>query len=206
MEDERIGPLNEEQKQLVQSLKHDNQRLLRILSELLDLSQVEAGKMQLDLQPVSVNDIITRAELSVTNAATEKNITIEKNIAQKIPDIQADAEKTVWIITNFLTNAIRYSPANSKVTIQARQTDQQLLEIGVQDDGIGIDPSFQKKIFDRFFRVPGIQDKKGSGLGLSISKEFVEAMGGEIGVVSELGKGTYFYCLFRIFGVEKTGK
>lgn len=198
MEDERVGTLNEEQKQLVQSLKRDNQRLLRILSELLDLSQVEAGKMQLDLQPVSVNDIIIKAELSVSNAAKEKNITLKKDIAQKMPAIQADADKAVWIINNFLTNAIRYSPENSEITIKTKQANQQYLEIGVQDQGIGIDPSFQKKIFDRFFRVPGTRDKKGSGLGLAISKDFVEAMGGEIGVVSGLGNGSYFYCLFRI--------
>lgn len=198
LEDERIGALNQEQKQLVQSLKHDNQRLLRILSELLDLSQVEAGKMQLELQPVAVGDILLKAEQSVANAAREKNISIQKDIAPKIPDIQADAEKTGWIMTNFLTNAIRYSPENSHIIIRAKQSGDQFLEIGVQDQGIGIEPSFQKKIFDRFFRVPGMQDKKGSGLGLAISKDFVEAMGGEIGVISELGKGSYFYCLFRI--------
>jgi NtrC-family two-component system sensor histidine kinase KinB len=185
----------------VQSLKRDNQRLLRILSELLDLSQVEAGKMQLDLQPVSIHDIISKAELAVSNAAKEKNISIQKNIAHKIPAIQADAEKTVWIINNFLTNAIRYSPENSEIVIKAKETDQHV-EIGVQDQGIGIDPGFQNKIFDRFFRVPGIQDKKGSGLGLAISKDFVEAMGGEIGVVSDLGKGSYFYCIFKTYPKE----
>lgn len=199
MEDERIGMLNEEQKQLVQSLKRDNQRLLRILSELLDMSQVEAGKMQLDLQPVSISEIIAKSELSVTNAAKEKNISLQKDIPAETPFIEADAEKTVWVINNFLTNAIRYSPENSTITIKVNRPGEQFLEIGVQDHGIGIDPGFQGKIFDRFFRVPGVQDKKGSGLGLAISKDFVEAMGGTIGVESEPGKGSYFYCRFRIY-------
>jgi signal transduction histidine kinase len=198
LEDGRVGPLNNEQKQLVQSLKHDNQRLLRILSELLDLSQVETGKMEINLQPVYVNDLVSKAELSVSNAAKEKNISIKKEISPNLPPVQADSEKTVWILNNFLTNAIRYSAENSEVIIKAGKIDNQFVEIGVQDFGIGVDPSFQKKIFDRFFRVPGTKDKKGTGLGLAISKDFAEAMGGEIGVKSQLAHGSYFYSRLKI--------
>ena len=87
---------------------------------------------------------------------------------------------------------------NSEIVIKARKIDDQFVEIGIQDFGIGIDPSFQKKIFDRYFQVPGTRDKKGTGLGLAISKDFAEAMGGEIGVKSELGKGSYFFSRFKI--------
>src|SRR5439155_26733942 len=90
LEDERVGKLTNEQKELVKSLKNDNQRLLRILSELLDLSQVESGKMQLKLQPVSPFDIISKAELTVANAAKEKNIEIKREVSRDLPIIMAD--------------------------------------------------------------------------------------------------------------------
>jgi NtrC-family two-component system sensor histidine kinase KinB len=196
LEDERVGKLTAEQKELVQSLKDDNQRLLRILSELLDLSQVESGKMQLTLQPVPVNDIIVKALGAVQNAAKERNIQIKQQLADNLPAVQADAEKAVWIINNFLTNAIRYSAQNDHLIIKASQPDEQHIEIGVQD--FGIDAALQQKIFDRFYRVPGIHEKKGNGLGLAISKDFAEAMAGAIGVDSTPGKGSYFFCRFKV--------
>lgn len=198
LEDERVGSLTTEQKELVQSLKDDNQRLLRILSELLDLSQVESGKMQLNMQAVAVNDIVSKALGAVQNAAREKNIQIKQQITEDLPPFQADTEKAGWIINNFLTNAIRYSAQNDQVVVKAHQTGDGQIEIGVQDFGIGIDTSLQQKIFDRFYRVPGIHEKKGTGLGLAISKDFAEAMHGEIGVESTPGKGSYFYCRFKI--------
>lgn len=198
LEDERVGTLTAEQKELVQHLKDDNQRLLRILSELLDLSQVESGKIKLNLQSVAVTDTIAKALAAVQNPAREKNIQIKQQIAPNLPTILADAEKAGWIINNFLTNAIRYSAQNDHITVKAHQPDDLHIEIGVQDFGIGIDASLQQKIFDRFYRVPGIHEKKGTGLGLAISKDFAEAMNGIIGVESTPGKGSYFYCRFHV--------
>ncbi|MCS3800704.1 ATP-binding protein [Niastella sp. OAS944] len=198
LEDERVGTLTGEQKELVQSLKDDNQRLLRILSELLDLSQVESGKMQLNMQAVAVKDIVVKALGAVQNAAREKNIQIKQQITEDLPPFQADTEKAGWIINNFLTNAIRYSAQNDQIVVKAHQTNDGQIEIGVQDFGIGIDGSLQQKIFDRFYRVPGIHEKKGTGLGLAISKDFAGAMHGEIGVDSTPGKGSYFYCRFNV--------
>ncbi|MBO9202921.1 MULTISPECIES: sensor histidine kinase [Niastella] len=198
LEDERIGHLTTEQKELVQSLKDDNQRLLRILSELLDLSQVESGKIKLNLQAVPVNDIVSKALAAVQNAAREKNIQIKQQLSEYLPAVKADAEKAVWIINNFLTNAIRYSAQNDHITVKAGLHDSGHIEIGVQDFGIGIDVSLQQKVFDRFYRVPGIHEKKGTGLGLAISKDFADAMEGEIGVESTVGKGSYFFCRFKV--------
>jgi signal transduction histidine kinase len=175
----------------VQSLKNDNQRLLRILSELLDLTQVEAGRIQLNIQPVPPVEIIDKAESSVANVAKEKNIVIKRDLEQNPGNNLADQEKTVWVLNNFLTNAIRYSPENSEVIIRSSKKGNQV-ELGIHDHGIGINPNYQQKIFDRFFRVPGTT-KKGSGLGLAISKELVESMGGQVGLHSEEGKGSYFY-------------
>lgn len=190
LEDERIGTLTKEQKELVKNLKSDNQRLLRILSELLDLSQVDSGRIQLKSQTFSVKDLIQKAIATTNNAAKEKNINISVALGKELPLLQADEEKTVWVMNNFLTNAIRYSPENGEIIVKAASKDNSV-KLSIQDFGIGIDPAYQQKIFDRFFRVPGTQ-KKGTGLGLAISKEFIEAMKGTVHVESEPGKGSTF--------------
>lgn len=189
LEDERVGTLTAEQKELVQSLKEDNKRLLRILSELLDMSQVESGKIQLTLQPVAPAFLIDKAIESVQNVAKEKNISIKKEVVGSLPLINADADKTTWVLNNFLTNAIRYSADNSEIHVAARQNDNQV-EFVVQDFGRGIDPKYKDKIFDRYFKIPGTRE--GTGLGLAICKEFIEAQGGRISVESEPGKGSRF--------------
>ncbi|MEQ1675468.1 MAG: ATP-binding protein [Chitinophagaceae bacterium] len=189
LEDDRIGTLTPEQKELVQSLKGDNKRLLRILSELLDMSQVESGKIQLTLQTVQPWGLIDKAIDSLQNAAKQKNVTIQKQIAENISAVKADADKTTWVLNNFLTNAIRYSKENAEVIISVQQQGEKV-QFSVQDFGKGIEPQYQDKIFDRYFQVPGT--KEGTGLGLAICKEFIEAQGGTITVESDFGKGSRF--------------
>lgn len=195
LEDPRTGPLNTEQGQLVANLKEDNRRILRILSELLDLSQVESGKMDLQINPVSPEDMIREAKMAILNTANQKNILLEAEIQPHLPPVLADREKAGWVLNNFLSNAIKYSPPNDKILITAREAGN-MVEIGVKDNGSGIEEGFQSRIFDRYYKVPGKNAVKGTGLGLAISKDLAEAMGGEIGVRSQLGQGSYFY--FRL--------
>jgi signal transduction histidine kinase len=191
LEDERIGTLNPEQKELVQHIKNDNQRLLKILSELLDFSQVESGKIQLHIHTIDPSIPVKRALESVESSASEKDITIETVYEQGSQLLQADEEKTAWVLINFLTNAIKYSEEHSKIIIMVRKIDH-TVEYSVSDHGVGIEKAYLSKIFDRFYKVPG-SHKVGSGLGLSISKEFIEAMGGSIGVESNPNVGSRFY-------------
>jgi two-component system, NtrC family, sensor histidine kinase KinB len=189
LEDERVGTLTAEQKDLVQSLKEDNRRLLRILSELLDMSQVESGKIQLTLLPVQPAALVDKALESVQNAAKQKNIRVKKQVQENLPYLNADADKTTWVLNNFLTNAIRYSPENMEVVVSINRHENNI-EFSVQDFGKGIDPQYKNKIFDRYFKVPGT--KEGTGLGLAICKEFIEAQGGKISVDTDYGKGSRF--------------
>jgi signal transduction histidine kinase len=189
LEDERVGSLTTEQKELVQSLKEDNKRLLRILSELLDMSQVESGKIQLNIQSVQPTALVDKALESVQNVAKEKNISIKKELAKGLPVIKADADKTTWVLNNFLTNAIRYSSKDASVIISVLSKENKVW-FSVRDFGKGIDPQYKNRIFDRYFRVPGT--KEGTGLGLAICKEFIEAQGGEIWLSSNIGEGSVF--------------
>ncbi|MGZ8539705.1 MAG: ATP-binding protein [Chitinophagaceae bacterium] len=190
LEDERVGQLSNEQKELLQNLKQDNQRMLKILSELLNMSQVEAGKIQLDIAEVKPETIVDNAVKAVLNTAREKNITIQKNYQENLGEVKADAEKTGWVLNNFLTNAIKYSSEGSTINVSIRKTENNI-EFSVLDQGAGIPSEYLSKVFDRFFKVPGSK-AGGTGLGLAISKEFIEAEGGQIWVKSEIGSGSTF--------------
>ena len=191
LENQMTGPINAEQKSLIESISDDSNRLLKITSELLNMSQVETGKIQLSLQKSNPSQIIDYALDAVKKEAEEKQIEIEVIKREPLPQVKADAEKTAWVLVNLLTNAIRYSSGNSRITIEI-ESDLQQLTFSVKDQGKGIDKRYQEKIFDRYFQIPG-SSKSGTGLGLAISKEFIEAQGGSIGLSSEIGLGSTFY-------------
>ncbi|HVY76705.1 MAG TPA: ATP-binding protein [Puia sp.] len=191
LEDSRTGGLTKEQQELAQQLRHDNQRMLNILSELLNLSQVEAGKIQLNLQTVSPEQIVASSLSAVSGNAREKSVQTVLEIEKHLPGVRADADKLSWVLNNFLTNAIRYSPDGGTVVVSAKKNNESV-RFSVTDHGPGIDADFRDRIFERYFQIPGRSDKKGSGIGLAICKEFIEAMGGKIWVKSQPGEGSEF--------------
>ena len=154
------------------------------------MSQVEAGKIQLEIKKVSPYGIADDATQAVTNAAKEKNITVQKNFGKNVPDITTDAEKTSWVLNNFLTNAIKFSPAGSLITVNI-EAKADKVQFSVTDSGPGIPKEYLPRIFERFFKVPGSK-MTGTGLGLAISKEIIEALGGKIWVQSKIGEGSVF--------------
>lgn len=190
LEDERVSKLTSEQKELIGNLKQDNIRMLKILSELLNMSQVEAGRIQLNLKKVNPEQIIENAIQAVSGNAKEKEVIIKNISGKDLPSIEADADKTTWVLNNFLTNAIKYSFNNSLIEVKALQQNGNIL-FSVKDYGPGIDKEYIPRLFERYFQVPGSKEK-GTGLGLAISKEFVEAQQGKIWADSEIGKGSVF--------------
>src|SRR5580692_5862001 len=189
--DLRVGELNEEQQELIRSITDDSDRLLKITGELLNMSQVETGNIQLKLQPANPATIVDQAVQAVAFQAQQKGIRIQAAVADNLPMIQADVEKTSWVLINFLTNAIKFSPEQSGVEVAAYRSRDKV-EFIVKDHGRGIDEKYLPRIFERYFKVPGTHDRNGTGLGLSISKEFIEAQGGRIWVSSQLGAGSRF--------------
>ena len=185
------GILNEEQNLLVESIKDDSNRLLKITGELLNMSQVETGNIQLNIQLCSPFDILKYATEAVKVQAEQRHITLTAKTSEDLPNVKADKEKTAWVLINFLTNAIRYSPENGEVIIEINKHDK-LVSFSVKDSGKGIETKYISKIFNRYFQVPGTS-KSGTGLGLAISKEFIEAQGGTINVESKYGVGSNFY-------------
>ncbi len=196
LEDKRVGILNKEQEELLQNIKDNSERLLGITSELLNMTQVEAGKLQLMPKITKPIELINYAIGANRVQADKFGCQIEVEYPEKIEKLYVDSEKIAWVLTNLLSNAIRYSKENGRVIIGAKQ-DRNRVEMFVQDFGKGIDPRYHQSIFDRYFRVPGTKIQ-GSGLGLSISKDFVEAHNGTLTVESELGKGSRFVIRFDI--------
>ena len=193
LNDQRIGIINTEQEQLINHIKDDNDRLLKITSELLELSQVETGNIQLNFVTVNPMQIVDYALSSIKFLADQKQVKLEIIKDEKLPDVHVDIEKTAWVMVNFLSNALRYSAEKSTIIIQVKVSNGQV-EFSVKDFGKGIDETYQKRLFDRYFQVPTDgQNKSGSGLGLAISKDFINAQGGQIGVESEIGAGSRFY-------------
>lgn len=197
LEDDRVGQLSEDQKELIGQLKNANQRMLRILSELLNMSQVETGKIQLNIQSVNLYQVVENSVMAVSVTAKEKKIKVEKKVEENLPELKADADKVSWVLNNFLTNAIKYSPSESTIFIDVKRTDN-AIAFAVTDSGMGIDEMYLDRIFERYFQIPGRSDKKGSGIGLAICKEFIEAMGGKIWVKSQPGQGSVFGFDIRI--------
>ena len=191
LENTATGSINNGQKQLIESIQEDSQRLLKITGELLDLSQLETGTIQLNIEHSDPYKMIAYAVEAVKKEAEQKQIEIEVEAEENLPNVKADSEKTAWVLINFLTNAIRYSSDNSKVEVRLKKEDQ-LLAFRVVDKGKGIESRYKTKVFDKYFQVPG-SHKSGTGLGLAISKEFIEAQNGTIGMDSELGLGSTFY-------------
>jgi PAS domain S-box-containing protein len=190
LENEQIGTLNDEQKNLIESIKDDANRLLKITGELLNMTQVESGNIQLSILPVDPKEMIAYAINANKTQAEQKQISFEIDCPNNISKVQADKEKTAWVLTNLLSNAVRYSYEHSVIYLQVKELDKQVY-ISVRDTGQGIAPQYKDKIFDRYFRIPGTK-KEGTGLGLAISKEFIEAQNGEISVDSEFGAGSTF--------------
>ncbi|WP_159729026.1 ATP-binding protein [Sphingobacterium sp. 18053] len=202
LENKRIGELNEEQKDLLEGIADDTERLLKITGELLDIAQVESGTIQMKLNPATIGPIIDYALLANRSMLDQKKIQLQVELEEELPMVFIDNEKTAWVLTNLLSNAIRYSDEGGAICLAVKRMGARVL-LRVEDQGQGIPVQYLVKIFDRYFRVPG-GTKEGTGLGLSISKEFIESMGGEIDVQSVFGTGSTFFVYLPIAPLKQS--
>ncbi|MCE4067634.1 ATP-binding protein [Chryseobacterium gleum] len=192
---QKFGELNEQQQELLKSINEDGQRLLDITGELLNLSQVESGNIRLTVEKCSPKEIVQTAVKNVEKLAEQKNISISTEYLLDNSDaVTADFDKTVWVMNNFLTNAVKHSFQDESIKIVVEKLDS-FIQFSIIDTGSGIDEKYHRQIFDRYFQVPG-EHQNGTGLGLAISKNFIEKQHGEIGVKSSLNNGSTFY--FRL--------
>jgi len=190
--DETFGPLNEKQKKYVNNVLTSGKHLLLLINQILDMAKVEAGKMKLALSGLPMKSLLNEISLLVEDMVSKKKIEMLLEIAEDLPNIEADELKVKEIIYNLLSNAVKFTPEGGKFGLRAKKADSKI-EIVVWDTGVGIAPENMEKIFEGFFRVdtPYSRVTEGTGLGLPLSKKLVELHGGKLSVESEgLNKGT----------------
>ncbi|AFV23034.1 sensory transduction histidine kinase [Methanolobus psychrophilus R15] len=190
---QKFGELNDKQVQFVDHILKSGKHLLEVINDVLDLSKVEAGKMELDCENFSVSKLLGEVQRSLYPLSLRKSIEIDIMDDVQDPGIFADKLKLKQIMYNLLSNAIKFTPDNGKVSVVARRADN-ILEVSVSDTGIGIPVQRLEEIFDPFMQVDASNKRRygGTGLGLALAKRFVEMHDGKIWVESEEGKGSTF--------------
>jgi signal transduction histidine kinase len=190
--DRMFGELNEKQEEYLKDIYASGTHLLSLINDILDLSKIEAGRMELELTDFDLPTAIDNALMLVRERAGRRSIALHTSIDDRLGPIQADERKVRQVVLNLLSNAIKFTPEGGRIEVAAVPKDGSA-EISVSDTGIGIAPEDQDKVFEEFRQVGAAAKKvEGTGLGLTLCRKFVELHGGKIWVKSQLGAGATF--------------
>src|SRR6185312_10665369 len=191
--DRMFGELNERQDEYVRDIRNSGRHLLDLINEILDLSKVEAGRMELDLDPLSIEDLLEHGVAMVRERAHRHGIAVHVDIQPHLGTAYGDELKLKQVVVNLLSNAVKFTGDGGSVTVTATRAGNEA-HVSVRDTGIGIDASERERIFEAFQRGgrPARTSAEGTGLGLTLSKRIVELHGGHMWMESELGVGSTF--------------
>jgi signal transduction histidine kinase len=190
--EEKIGALNEKQRDLMNAAREDSDRLHSIVENLMDMGRIESGKALMEIRPTDSAELVSAAVEANRTSFAAKQIDLQLEMPEYAPAVMADASRIGHVFQNLLSNALKYTAENGRVQVQIEQSPDGYVQFAVSDDGRGIPRQFVSRVFDKFFRVPGQAGDSGTGLGLAIVKDIVEAHGGRIWVESREGRGTTF--------------
>jgi len=193
--DELFGDLNDKQKEYTNDILESGRHLLSLINDILDLSKIEAGKMDLELSEFSIEELITVSMSLMREKASKHNIGVSVDVDEDLDHITADERKVKQVVFNLLSNALKFTPDKGKVGVRVSKEGNDFVKFCVWDSGIGISIEDQKQIFEEFQQGDGSLTKRfeGAGLGLAIVKKFVELHGGKVWVESKLNMSTRFY-------------
>ncbi len=191
------GEVSDRQREFLSTIKNNADRLSNLVNDLLNISRIDSGRVELNMQPVNMVKLLRSVSNNLAGRIRndQKSISVIERIAEDLPLISADAEKLTQIMTNLVDNAYQYTPEGGKITLAVYLEDASVV-FSVSDTGIGIPKKYADRIFDRFFRNdehPLVMETPGTGLGLAIVKELVDMQGGRIWFDSEEGRGTTFF-------------
>ena len=189
----RLGPVTKEQSERLEKINRHTDFLSNLISDLLDIARIEAGRMEMMIKPIPLTRLIDTVHDLLTPQMKEKDLVLKAELPSDLPPILADENSLQRVFVNLLSNAIRFTPHKGVITIRAVPKNDHL-EVSIIDNGIGISPEDLSKIFTEFYRAdnPINRERKGTGLGLTLVKQIVEAHGGKIEVTSEVNKGSTF--------------
>ncbi|MGP0592617.1 GAF domain-containing sensor histidine kinase [Nitrospira sp. T9] len=199
MLDGLVGDLNDRQSFYLERMKYNIERLTRMINDLLDLSRIEAGRMDLHRSPVNMGSLAREVVETLQSIAQERSLILEAHISDPIGFIQGDRDKLIQIFTNLINNALKFTESPGTVKVEVNQRDDDMIQTCVIDSGCGIPLEEQKTIFERFYRGQSSEMKnRGAGLGLAITKSLVELHGGSIWVESSPGEGSRFCVILPV--------
>jgi len=187
-----FGDVNEKQSEYLHDILDSGRHLLSLINDILDLSKIEAGRMELEVSEFDLPQAIQNALTLVRERALRRGIALHHVIDNRVAGIRADERKVKQVLLNLLSNAIKFTPEGGGIEVRAAPVDG-MVEVSVTDTGVGIAPEDQEAVFEEFRQV-GTADKKaeGTGLGLALSRKFIELHGGRISVRSQVGTGSTF--------------
>ncbi|MBI4197102.1 MAG: GAF domain-containing protein [Deltaproteobacteria bacterium] len=193
LDEGEMGTLTSLQQEGLHKIRENANNLLRLINDLLDLAKIEAGKMELYLGPVSLNDLVTRIQGMIRSLVQKKGQNLEVHLLQPSSILYADEAKLQQILLNLLSNAIKFTPEKGRIVVDLKKWEDSY-QVSISDNGIGIPHKDLEKVFDFFHQVkePKVQKERGTGLGLALARQFAELHGGTIRVSSEEGKGSIF--------------
>jgi PAS domain S-box-containing protein len=188
------GEVTEEQKEFLEIVKNNSDRLVLLVNDLLDVSRIEAGRINLRMQPVDLAGCIDEVATSLRPLMEQKRQSLKLEVSADLPQVRADRDRVVQIMTNLLSNAHKYTLEGGAVTVRAQASEDEV-QVEVSDTGVGMTADERDKLFTKFFRAqnPATQNVSGTGLGLNIVKSLVEKQGGRIWVTSEPMEGSTLY-------------
>ncbi len=192
--EEMYGPITEKQRDRLEKVNRNGKSLLALINDILDISRIDAGKMKLSLEPVLIPRLIDQAIAEANPAAEEKGLTIQVSYPTALPRVRADEERLRQILSNLVSNAVKFTKEGSVLIEAVADDEAQELAIRVVDTGIGIPPESHELIFDEFRQADSTSTREydGTGLGLALSRHLARMQQGEITVISEPGKGSTF--------------
>jgi signal transduction histidine kinase len=187
-----FGELNEKQAEYVKDINASGAHLLSLINDILDLSKIEAGRMELELADFHLPQAIENAVVLVRERALRRGITLEQSIDSRLGEMQGDERKIKQVLLNLLSNAIKFTPEGGRVGVRAALVDGRV-EVAISDTGIGIAPEDHEAVFEEFRHVGAAEKKaEGTGLGLALARKFIVLHGGRIWVESQVGVGSTF--------------
>jgi len=197
MHDGKVGPVSPDHKEYLQDILSSGRHLLQLINDILDLSKIEAGKLEFSPESVRLSTVIGEIRQILQSLTVTKRLSVEVEIAPAVEELVIDPAKLKQVLYNYLSNAIKFTPEDGRIIIRALSYGDEFFRLEVEDTGVGIPPDQIEKLFTEFQQLDASMSKKhqGTGLGLALTKKIVEAQGGRVGMQNSQGRGSVFYAI-----------